>query len=70
MSTAADHLEMVLSLDSRHDDLLERLDDLDQKVASVLAEHLPARAVAPQPDPAVEQPEARNEGACSPADNQ
>lgn len=39
MDAAAQQLALLLDLDARHDDLLRRLDDLDQRVAHALAEY-------------------------------
>ena len=33
------HLQSLLELEARHDDLLERLDELDKRVESVLAQY-------------------------------
>ena len=38
-------LEALLDLEARHDDLLKRLDELDQRVSQVLDECLPKRSV-------------------------
>ena len=55
MDAAANHLESLLDLEARHEELLERLDDLNQRVEKVLAECTPAREVDPAaPNPAVE----------------
>ena len=43
MDTAASHLESLLELEARHEELLERLDDLNQRVEKVLADCAPAR---------------------------
>lgn len=40
---AAAQLEALLDLEARHEDLLERLDELDQRVEAVLRECLTAR---------------------------
>lgn len=42
MDAARSQLETLLDLEARHDDLLQRLDDLDKQVEQVLAENLPA----------------------------
>jgi tetrahydromethanopterin S-methyltransferase subunit G len=39
----AAQLETLLDLDRRHDELLERLDELDRRVEKVLAEWLAGR---------------------------
>lgn len=39
MDPAAEQLALLLDLDARHDDLLERLEELDQRVANALAEY-------------------------------
>ena len=36
MDPDASHLDILLALESRHDDLLHRLDELDQQVQKVL----------------------------------
>lgn len=55
MDTAASHLESLLELEARHEELLERLDDLNQRVEKVLAECAPAREGEPAaPNPSVE----------------
>ncbi len=40
-------------LDARHDDLLDQLEELDQRIQTVLKEHLPQKA-APCPVPSSE----------------
>ena len=42
MDLAAGQLARLLELDARHDDLLERLDELDRRVRGVLAQYHPA----------------------------
>ncbi len=37
----ANPFQALLDLDARHDDLLQRLEDLDKRVARVLAEYQP-----------------------------
>lgn len=46
LDAARSQLEMLLDLDARHDDLLERLDELDRRVERVLVECTPARGLA------------------------
>lgn len=41
---------VLADLESRHDDLLRRLDDLEKRVQEVLAEYLRPRAAEPQPN--------------------
>jgi tetrahydromethanopterin S-methyltransferase subunit G len=50
MEVAA-QLEALLDLEARHEDLLERLDELDQRVETVLRECLPPRQQATEPPP-------------------
>jgi tetrahydromethanopterin S-methyltransferase subunit G len=38
MDALPKHLEALLDLEARHDDLLERLDELDKRVERVLAQ--------------------------------
>ncbi len=38
MDATSKHLEALLELEARHDDLLERLDELDRRVERVLAQ--------------------------------
>jgi len=38
MDPAVEQLQLVLDLEARHDELLDRLDELDKRVARVLAE--------------------------------
>ena len=38
MNALPKHLESLLELEARHDDLLKRLDELDKRVERVLAE--------------------------------
>jgi hypothetical protein len=38
---AQQQLETLLELDARHDDLLQRLDELDRRITTVLAEYAP-----------------------------
>lgn len=52
MSTNAQHLDLILDLEARHDDLIQRLDDLDQRTAKVLADCLTIRQPVPGADPA------------------
>ncbi len=50
-------LQKILEIDSRHNDLLDRLDDLDAKILSVLEEwtnRIPAEPVAGSTVPVVE----------------
>lgn len=60
MDAPSGHLQAILELEARHDDLLERLADLDQRVQQVLARYTPGRhrdVVAPeQSPPPVETP--------------
>ena len=52
MDAQSGHLQTILELEARHDDLLERLADLDQRVQQVLAQYAPSRhraVVAPEP---------------------
>jgi len=44
---AACQLDHLLALETRHDDLLDRLEDLDKRVSRVLAEYQGARHSAP-----------------------
>jgi len=44
MDHQAPPLDLLLDLDSRHDDLLKRLDELDHRVAKILAECQAVRA--------------------------
>jgi tetrahydromethanopterin S-methyltransferase subunit G len=46
MDSSARQLEALIDLERRHEDLLERLDDLNRRVESVLAECSPARIQA------------------------
>ena len=39
MDTAASQFRLLLELDDRHDDLLRRLEELDHRVARVLAQY-------------------------------
>jgi hypothetical protein len=56
MDPLASQLEALLDLDARHDDLLERLDDLGKRVERVLAELAGSHG----------QPEAMHGGQSSP----
>ncbi len=47
MDAAVEQLQMLLELKARHDELLERLDDLDRRVAGVLAACQSPRAAEP-----------------------
>lgn len=42
MNRIAEQLATLMDLDARHDDLLKRLEELDQRVASVLSQSQPA----------------------------
>jgi len=44
MDNQAPHLDLLLDLENRHDDLLARLEELDKRVARALAD---CQAVAP-----------------------
>lgn len=64
MSLSPEHLKAIQDLESRHDQLLEMLAELEKRVASVLAECQSARPAAavgspPQPVPQDTRP-ARN----------
>ena len=52
MDAAVEQLQTLLDLEARHDDLLDRLAELDQRVAEVLAGYQTPRA----PQPAVRSP--------------
>jgi hypothetical protein len=43
MALPAEHLQTILDLEARHDELLELLADLERRVASVLAECQPTK---------------------------
>ena len=43
MDAQSGHLQALLELEARHDDLLHRLADLDQRVQQVLAQYTPGR---------------------------
>lgn len=45
------HLEQLLELDRRHDELLEQLESLDQRVADTLAQFRPAESPSPAEPP-------------------
>ena len=45
LSGYAAELQTLVELDERHDELLRGLEDLDNRVAKVLAEWVPARSV-------------------------
>ncbi len=47
MDAAFDQLHTLLDLEARHDDLLRRLDELDQRINAVLAEYQPCSRRAP-----------------------
>ncbi len=49
MDNYASQLEALLDLDRRHEELLERLDELDKRVEAVLAEWLAGRQPASMP---------------------
>lgn len=56
MDAAMQQLQTLLDLDARHDDLLRRLEELDKRVAEVLAECMaPEKPVEVVP-PAVVEP--------------
>ena len=60
MDALPKHLQSLLELEARHDDLLERLDELDKRVESVLAQYGAAGhregAAGPGSLPSVEPP--------------
>jgi len=43
MNTPSNDLEALLELDARHDELLQRLDELDKRIEQVLAACVPAQ---------------------------
>ncbi|MBN2477622.1 MAG: hypothetical protein JXB62_23645 [Pirellulales bacterium] len=43
MDDGCSQLNLLLDLETRHEDLLERLDELDKRVAQVLRQCQPAR---------------------------
>jgi hypothetical protein len=43
MNSAAIQLATLVELDARHDDLLQRLEDLDNRVSAVLAQFQPPK---------------------------
>lgn len=43
MSSAEQQLTALMDLDARHDDLLKRLTELDERVAAALASYQPPR---------------------------
>ncbi len=49
MDNPTSHLEALVELDQRHDELLRRLDDLDKQVEKVLKEWLSARQPVASP---------------------
>lgn len=51
MDESARQLQTLLDLDARHDDLLDRLDDLDMRVAKVLSEYTAGRNPSPAHGP-------------------
>jgi hypothetical protein len=55
----------LIDLEARHDDLLDQLDELEQRIASVLKEHLPARQITVE---ATEEPLATPDSAVPPAE--
>jgi len=52
MDAAIEQLQTLLDLEARHEELLERLAELDQRVAEVLAQYQTPRA----PQPALRSP--------------
>ncbi len=58
MALPPDHLRMILDLECRHDQLLELLADLENRVAKVLAECQSGRPAAPTESPAQAPAEA------------
>ena len=53
MDESARQLQILLELDARHDDLLQRLDALDKQVVQVLSKYTTDRSTqAPSPDSA------------------
>jgi hypothetical protein len=52
MDNLAERLDLLLDLDSRHDELLKSIDDLDKKVEKVLAVWLTAGSQADPPQAA------------------
>jgi hypothetical protein len=53
MDDQAPHLDFLLNLDGQHDELLVRLEELDKRVAKVLAECQAMRErLTPAADPA------------------
>ena len=60
-AAAEQHLEKLLELDARHDDLLRQLDELDQRVEEALRQFQPSAtptAELPQAAAIVDGPDA------------
>lgn len=49
MDNTPTYLDMILDLEARHDDLLQRLEELDQRVEDVLTEWMGNRELAALP---------------------
>jgi hypothetical protein len=67
----------LTELDARHDDLLAQLEELDQRIQSVLKEHLPQKAAATslapegnEPATTIPLPAAMPKEAQTPADQE
>lgn len=58
MDGSVSQLDLLVDLESRHDDLLRRLDELDKRVSQVLAEWQPTRPQSPAVSP-IAQPLAQ-----------
>lgn len=57
MENGLAHLDTLLELENRHEELLQRLDDLDRRVEKVLKENQPSRCGGGiGGEPAVERP--------------
>ena len=54
MESPAPHLDTLLRLETQHDELLQRLDELDKRVVKVLSECQPSS----QPEDATARPPA------------
>lgn len=61
MALPPEHVQAILDLEARHDELFELLADLEQRVANVLAQYQSGR-----PDAAAASPAQINSAACHP----
>ena len=69
MDAAVEQLQTLLELEARHEELLERLDDLDRRVVEVLAQYQVPRSMEPGPRLCGEEPAEGLAAVSAPSDD-